>query len=246
MREDREEDRWPPTRVRSAGHDRTTATACATSSRESVPPTSTPIRAPRSSRSRPAGTLLAGVPMSFMGMLTGAFPLYFGGARQPHHRRGRPHLRRLLPRRHRSHDRPLARGRHGRDRRAPPRQGRHHHDAPHGGRRLRRRRAPAPLRPALLAVLADGDRRQPLGAAHVPHGCRSGPTCSSSASATTAPWTRRSSSSARTASRWPSQATSARRWIRRRPPGSSSSTTSRPCAPRSRRATWPPCSWSRG
>ena len=169
-----------------------------------------------------------------------------GGSRQPGRRRGRPRLRRLLPRRHRSHDRPLARGRHGRDRRAPPREGRHHHDAPHGGCRLRRRRPPAPLRPALLAVLTDGDRRQPLGAANGTHGAEAACTCSSSASATTAPWTRRSSSSDRTASRWPSRATSARRWIRRRPPRSSSSTTSRPCAPRSRPSTWPRCSWSRG
>ncbi len=116
-------------------------------------------------------TLLAGVPMSFMGMLAGAFPLFFTEARGNRvvDADGHAYVDFCLG------DTGAMTGHSPEvvtdavDARLRD-EGRHHHDAPDGGCRLRRRRPPAPLRPALLAVLTDGDRRQPLGAAHGAHG----------------------------------------------------------------------------
>ena len=59
---------------------------------------------------RAQSSLLGGVPMNWMKKWAGAFPrLRQIRQRRALHRRRRPRLRRPLPRRHRRHDRPLAR-----------------------------------------------------------------------------------------------------------------------------------------
>ena len=189
-----------------------------------------------------AGTLLAGVPMSWMSMLTGDYPVYFDGAggNRITDVDGHTYIDFCLG------DTGSMTGHSpqvvaGCDRPAAAREGRHHHNAPDRGCGLRGRGAAAPLRPAVLAVLAHRHGRQPLGAAHGAHG----------AAASLRPRVQRvlprhrgrdhHRGRAGRSSPWRSRATWARRWIRPRPPGSSSSTTSRPCAPRWRRAMWPPC-----
>ena len=191
-------------------------------------------------------TLLAGVPMSWMAMLVGAFPLYFTKARGNRivDVDGHSYIDFCLG------DTGAMTGHSPEvvtdaiDARLRD-EGRHHHDAADGGRRRRGRRPAAPLRPSLLAVHAVGDRRQPLRAAH---GAPDPEAALRARLLALLPrHGRRDDRRHRTRRRrrWPSRATSARRSTRRRPPRSSSSTTSRPCARRSRRATSPSCSWSR-
>ena len=110
-------------------------------------------------------SLLAGVPMPWMAMWAGGFPLYLDRAHgATRRRRGRQRVRRLLPRGHGRDGGPLARAD---DERACAHRG-HHHDAPDRGRRLGRHRACAALRRALLAVRAHGHRREPLDDPDVP------------------------------------------------------------------------------
>ena len=82
------------------------------------------------------------------------------GTRGSLHRRRRPRVRRSVPRRHRCDDRSRAEGGGRGDRRAGG-QG-HHAHAPDRGRGVGRRRDAAAVRPAVLAVLPDRDRREPL------------------------------------------------------------------------------------
>ena len=84
----------------------------------------------------------------------------------------------------------------------------------------------AALRRAAVELRADRHRREPLGAAAVPRDDRGGRTCSSSATATTARSTRRSSRSAPARGRGRGRATSAPPSTRRRRPACASSTTS--------------------
>ncbi len=128
------------------------------------------------------------------------------------HRRRRQHLRGSLPRRHRRDGGPRARGDGGcRRRPLPPRRD---DDAADRGRGLGRGRARAPLRPAAVAAHADGHRRQPLRDPHGPPDHRPAEDRWSSATATTAPSTRRSSSSGRTGAVLRARGTSGRRSIR--------------------------------
>src|SRR4051794_39538293 len=83
-------------------------------------------------------------------------------------RRGRPPLRRLRAGRHRRDGRSLARACRRRRRAAPGRTGRRDRDAADRGRHVGRRRARAALRHPAVELLADRDRREPLGAASVP------------------------------------------------------------------------------
>ena len=76
------------------------------------------------------------------------------------HRRRRHRLRGPVPRRHRRDGRPRPEGRGRRDRRAGG-EGPHVHAADRG-RDLGRRRDAAAVRPALLAVLPDRHRREPV------------------------------------------------------------------------------------
>ena len=101
--------------------------------------------------------------MSWMAAWAGGFPVFFGrGARRPRHRRRRQRVRRLLPRRHGCDGRPRAAadGRAMRDQAAAgtttmlPTE-----DAAWVGEELARR-----FGLPLLAVRADRDRREPLGA----------------------------------------------------------------------------------
>ena len=82
------------------------------------------------------------------------------GAWEPVHGRGRPRVRRLLPRRHRRDERPRATGDAARDRRAVSTW--HHDDAAHRRRTLGRGRAEPAVRRRPLAVRADGDGCQPV------------------------------------------------------------------------------------
>ena len=178
--------------------------------------------------------------MTWMAKWAGGFPMFLAeAARQPRHRRRRPHLRRLRPRRHRRDGRPLPRAH--RRRRPPPGRGgrRHHRHAPHRRRRLGGRRADPPLRRAPLVVRPDRHRRQPLGAAPGPPRDRPADGGLASPTATTAPSTRRSSCAPPTAPPWrgsgnvgPAVAAGAR------PPGPWSGTTSRRW-----RRRWPPATW---
>ena len=142
---------------------------------------------------RARGSLLAGVPMSWMTMWAGALPALPRGGRAA------PTIVDVDG--HEYADFCLgdtgAMAGHSPEptMRAIARARRHHDDAADRGRRLGRRRAGAPLRPAVLAVLAHRHGRQPLDAAHVPPGDRP-PECSCSTGATTARSTRRSSRSA--------------------------------------------------
>ena len=114
--------------------------------------------------------------------------------------------------------------------RAIARDRRHHDDAAHRGRRLGRLRARAPLRRAVLAVLAHRDRREPLDDPHVPARDRPGPDRASSAGATTARSTSRSCGSTSRGSRARARDSWARRSIPPRPRAWPSSTRSSRCA----------------
>ena len=82
---------------------------------------------------RAKGSLLGGVPMSWMAKWAGGFPLFLArGDRRPGRRRRRPRVRGLLPRRHRRDGRACAAGdRRGRRRAGGPRR---HCDASERGR----------------------------------------------------------------------------------------------------------------
>ena len=163
------------------------------------------------------------------------------GARRAHHRRRRPRVRRLRARRHgldagHSPGADRARGRpaHRRARRRDD-------DDAHGGLDLGGRRAAPALRPAVLAVRADGDRRQPLRAAH--RAPDPAPAQGARLQLVLPRLGRRDGRGHRRGRRdaCPSPATSGRRSIPPRRRSSSSSTTSRASGARSRAATSPAC-----
>ena len=165
------------------------------------------------------------------------------GPRRPLHLRRRPRVRRLLPRRHRRHDRPLSR----RLGRAPSR------SRPAAASRRccpPRTRSGWPRARAAASACSTGSSRsrRPTPTASPcasPVTSPSGPRSSSTTTATTAPWTRPSSPST-TASRDPSRATPARRSI---PTVTSKviewNDLGRARARRSSPATWPASSPSR-
>ena len=88
------------------------------------------------------------------------------GPRRPPHRRRRQRVRRLRARRHGLDARPLAGADGARRRPAHRRARRRDDDDADRGLDLGRRGAAPPLRPAVLAVRADRDGRQPLRPAH--------------------------------------------------------------------------------
>ena len=150
-------------------------------------------RTPRSRElfERARGSLLGGVPMSWMTRWAGALP---GLPRPRRGRRGRrrrrQRLRRLLPRRHRRDGRPRAgagaRGGRARYARRGARRCCRPRTRPGSAEELRRR-----FGLAALAVHADRDRRQPLRDPGRPAAHRPAARSSSSTTATTAPSTRR-------------------------------------------------------
>ncbi len=108
--------------------------------------------------------LFGRVPMTWMNKSAGGFPLYLDGARGARVTDLDGHeYARLLPRRHRCDGRALPRGGRRGDRAALPGARRGDRDAADRGRRVGRRRTDPPLRAAALVLLADRDRRQPLG-----------------------------------------------------------------------------------
>ena len=139
----------------------------------------------RAARARARGSLLAGVPMSWMTMWAGAHPVYLAEAHGATvvDVDGNEYADLCLgdTGAMAGHSPPL-----------PATPCRHHDDAADRGRGLGGRGARAPLRGPVLAVLADRDRRQPLDAADLPPGDRAAARCSSSTGATTARSTRRS------------------------------------------------------
>ena len=117
--------------------------------------------------------LFGRVPMTWMNMWSGGFPIYLDRARGNRvvDVDGHEYVDFALgDTGAMAGHRPRADGRGGdpADRRAR----RHHHDAADRGRRVGRRGAAAPVRPAAVVVHPDRDRRQPLGGPAGPAGYR--------------------------------------------------------------------------
>ena len=188
--------------------------------------------------------MLDGVPMNWMTRWSSPFPPYVArGARRPLHLRRRARVRRLLPRRHRRHDRPLAR--RARSRPSPRRPARGITTMlPTEDSLWVAGELAAPLRPAVLAARAHGDRRQPLRRA--PRAARHRAAEDPRLQLLLPRLGRRDDHHhQRRRRRAPSRATSGRRSTRPSRPRSSSGTTSRRSSGRSRPATWPASSPSR-
>ena len=163
------------------------------------------------------------------------------GARRPHRRRRRPRVRRLRARRHRLDAGTLAGADRARRRPAHRRARRRDHDDADRGLDLGGRRAAPALRAALLAVRADGHRRQPLRAAH--RAPDPAPAQGARLQLVLPRLGRRDRCRDRRRRRDGAQARQRRAAGRSgaRRPSSSSSTTWRACAARSRAATSPAC-----
>ena len=194
-------------------------------------------RNPRSHTAYKSSEHLFGrVPMTWMNKAAAGFPVVPGArARRAGDRHRRARVRRPVPGRHRRDGRSLA----GADRRggaaAVRRARRRERDAADRGRGMGRRRADPPVRHGCLELLADGDRRQPLGASARAGGHR--PT-QDPRQQLLLPRQRRRVADRRRAGRSrrePARATSGRRRRSRRPAGSPSTTT----WPASS-ASWPP------